>query len=340
MIIDKLEIEGFKSYKTKTVLKDFDNNFNAITGENGSGKSNILDSICFVLGLSYTELIRISKIQELIYFDGISKLNDAKITLRLKSPKFGKKLTIARQIFKNGKNRYFFDGLKVSPSKILNFLYSINLNINNPHFLIRQGHISNVIFMSQFELFELFENAIGTKLYETKKKMANEIIKQKKDQLMQINLILNEKIKPLIENFELFTKKIQKKEFYKNKKNEYEFVKIQLDTILLKKEGNEIINKRINCSKKKLIESIDHTQNVRLKGMNIQKKNLTKIKLDEILKGFNLRKILFFNLERLLSSFNFVFKFLKFNHSKKQTKEDSLFRKRKEKKYLNKFFFF
>ena len=63
MIIDKLEIEGFKSYKTKTVLKDFDNNFNAITGENGSGKSNILDSICFVLGLSYTELIRISKIK-------------------------------------------------------------------------------------------------------------------------------------------------------------------------------------------------------------------------------------------------------------------------------------
>lgn len=45
-------LDGFKSYATRTVVSGFDPQFNAITGLNGSGKSNILDSICFVLGIS------------------------------------------------------------------------------------------------------------------------------------------------------------------------------------------------------------------------------------------------------------------------------------------------
>ena len=50
MHIKQLIIDGFKSYAVRTVVTGFDPEFNAITGLNGSGKSNILDSICFVLG--------------------------------------------------------------------------------------------------------------------------------------------------------------------------------------------------------------------------------------------------------------------------------------------------
>lgn len=50
MYITKIILDGFKSYATRTEISDFDSSFNAITGLNGSGKSNILDSICFVLG--------------------------------------------------------------------------------------------------------------------------------------------------------------------------------------------------------------------------------------------------------------------------------------------------
>lgn len=52
MKIKELIIEGFKSYATKTVLKDFDTQFNALTGENGTGKSNILEAIFFAIGFS------------------------------------------------------------------------------------------------------------------------------------------------------------------------------------------------------------------------------------------------------------------------------------------------
>ena len=52
MYIQEIVLDGFKSYAQKTVVSGFDPQFNAITGLNGSGKSNILDSICFVLGIS------------------------------------------------------------------------------------------------------------------------------------------------------------------------------------------------------------------------------------------------------------------------------------------------
>lgn len=52
MFIEEVILDGFKSYATRTVVSGFDPAFNAITGLNGSGKSNILDAICFVLGIT------------------------------------------------------------------------------------------------------------------------------------------------------------------------------------------------------------------------------------------------------------------------------------------------
>lgn len=52
MYIKSIVLEGFKSYAQRTEVNGFDPLFNAITGLNGSGKSNILDSICFLLGIS------------------------------------------------------------------------------------------------------------------------------------------------------------------------------------------------------------------------------------------------------------------------------------------------
>jgi AAA15 family ATPase/GTPase len=52
MRIEELVLEGFKSYPVRTQITGWDSSFNAITGLNGSGKSNILDAICFVLGIT------------------------------------------------------------------------------------------------------------------------------------------------------------------------------------------------------------------------------------------------------------------------------------------------
>ena len=57
MYLKSMVIDGFKSYGNRTEINVFDREFNAITGLNCSGKSNILDAICFVLGI--TNLVQV-----------------------------------------------------------------------------------------------------------------------------------------------------------------------------------------------------------------------------------------------------------------------------------------
>jgi structural maintenance of chromosome 2 len=81
MYINEVIIEGFKSYASKTTLSGFDTSFNAITGLNGTGKSNILDAICFVLGISNLTQVRVAKLQELIYKNGQAGVTKANVTI-------------------------------------------------------------------------------------------------------------------------------------------------------------------------------------------------------------------------------------------------------------------
>ncbi|GMF61537.1 unnamed protein product [[Candida] boidinii] len=81
MLVEELIIDGFKSYATRTVISGWDPQFNAITGLNGSGKSNILDSICFVLGISSMSTVRASNLQDLIYKRGQAGVTKASVTI-------------------------------------------------------------------------------------------------------------------------------------------------------------------------------------------------------------------------------------------------------------------
>ena len=73
--------DGFKSYGNRVVITGFDHEFNAITGPNGSGKSNILDAICFVLGIQSLSQVRAATLDELIYKQGNSGVTKASVTL-------------------------------------------------------------------------------------------------------------------------------------------------------------------------------------------------------------------------------------------------------------------
>jgi structural maintenance of chromosome 2 len=81
MFIEELVIDGFKSYSTRTAVGPFDKQFNAITGLNGSGKSNILDSLCFVLGISNLTQVRVANLSELVYKQGQAGVTKASVTV-------------------------------------------------------------------------------------------------------------------------------------------------------------------------------------------------------------------------------------------------------------------
>lgn len=67
MKVIELILDGFKSYAVRTVISGWDESFNSITGLNGSGKSNILDAICFVLGITSMSTVRAMNIQVCTY---------------------------------------------------------------------------------------------------------------------------------------------------------------------------------------------------------------------------------------------------------------------------------
>src|SRR5689334_21559442 len=81
MWIKQIVMDGFKSYATRTVIPGWDPHFNAITGLNGSGKSNILDAICFVLGIQTLSQVRVQNLQQLVYKEGQARVTKASVSL-------------------------------------------------------------------------------------------------------------------------------------------------------------------------------------------------------------------------------------------------------------------
>lgn len=81
MHLHSLHLSGFKSYPTPTTLTPFHPHFNAITGLNGSGKSNLLDAICFVLGTQDLKAIRCGGWKAAVYKEGNAGVQKVSILL-------------------------------------------------------------------------------------------------------------------------------------------------------------------------------------------------------------------------------------------------------------------
>lgn len=129
MYIESVVIDGFKSYSKRVEIDGFDQSFNAITGLNGTGKSNILDAICFVLGVKNLDKVRrilrdivfvcthlatlvifqvrAKNLQELVYKQGQAGINKATVTITFNNEdghcpegpwKDKKKIMVTRQV--------------------------------------------------------------------------------------------------------------------------------------------------------------------------------------------------------------------------------------------------
>ncbi|AOA65222.1 Condensin complex subunit [Komagataella phaffii CBS 7435] len=208
MKVEELIIDGFKSYATRTVISGWDSQFNAITGLNGSGKSNILDAICFVLGISSMTTVRASNLQDLIYKRGQAGVTKASVTIVFdnsdtdKSPIGFEKLpsiSVTRQIVLGGTSKYLINGHRAQQQTVLQLFQSVQLNINNPNFLIMQGKITKVLNMKPTEILSLIEEAAGTKMYEDRREKAEKTMSKKDVKLREIRSLLEEEITPKLD---------------------------------------------------------------------------------------------------------------------------------------------
>eukprot|EP00594_Rhizosolenia_setigera_P004849 CAMPEP_0178942312 /NCGR_PEP_ID=MMETSP0789-20121207/1921_1 /TAXON_ID=3005 /ORGANISM="Rhizosolenia setigera, Strain CCMP 1694" /LENGTH=283 /DNA_ID=CAMNT_0020621701 /DNA_START=40 /DNA_END=888 /DNA_ORIENTATION=- len=207
MHIREIVVDGFKSYARRTVIAGFDPHFNAITGLNGSGKSNILDSICFVLGISNLSHVRAGSLSELVYKQGQAGVNKAIVTIIFDNSDTSSspvgyesdlEVTVTRQVLIGGKSKYLINGRNAPAGKVQNLFHSVQLNVNNPHFLIMQGRITKVLNMKPDEILGMVEEAAGTRMYENKRKAALKTIDKKQLKVDELNKILEEEITPTL----------------------------------------------------------------------------------------------------------------------------------------------
>lgn len=165
---------------------------------NGSGKSNILDSICFVLGISNLSQVRAGNLSELVYKQGQAGVNKATVTIVFNnqdeenSPvgyESNDKVTVTRQVLLGGKSKYMINGRTAQLGQVQNLFHSVSLNVNNPHFLIMQGRITKVLNMKPHEILGMVEEAAGTRMYETKRVAALKTIDKKQTKCTYIVIV-------------------------------------------------------------------------------------------------------------------------------------------------------
>lgn len=185
-----------------------DESFNSITGLNGSGKSNILDAICFVLGITNMSTVRAQNLQDLIYKRGQAGVTKASVTIvfdnrdKTKSPiGFEEYATISvtRQIVLGGTSKYLINGHRAQQQTVQNLFQSVQLNINNPNFLIMQGRITKVLNMKPVEILSMIEEAAGTRMFEDRREKAVKTMGKKELKLREIEGLLKEEIEPKLE---------------------------------------------------------------------------------------------------------------------------------------------
>lgn len=234
MFLEEIVLDGFKSYATRTVVSSWDREFNAITGLNGTGKSNVLDGICFVLGIDSSRRMRVESLQDLIYKRGQAGITKAVVTLILnnenkrKAPvgfKQQDKLIVARQIAVGGKGKYLINGHTAQASNVRGLFQSVHLNVNNPTFLIMQGQITKILNMKPVEIGEMIEECAGTRIWGEKKDKAGLVIGKKEKKVDEIGCVLKEVVEPRL-------KKLQKERndfvVYQKFLREYEQTKAEL----------------------------------------------------------------------------------------------------------------
>ena len=97
-----------------------------------------------------------------------------------------------------GKNKYIINGRTVQQGDVQNLFHSVQLNVNNPHFLIMQGRITKVLNMKPPEILSMIEEAAGTRMFEAKKETALKTIEKKQQKVEELTRIMEQDIQPTL----------------------------------------------------------------------------------------------------------------------------------------------
>ncbi|KAI1003435.1 Structural maintenance of chromosomes protein 2 [Podosphaera aphanis] len=149
-----------------------------------------------------------SKFQDLIYKRGQAGVTKASVTIvfdnrdKKKSPigfEEYAQISVTRQIMLGGTSKYLINGHRAQQQTVQNLFQSVQLNINNPNFLIMQGRITKVLNMKAVEILAMLEEAAGTRMFEDRRDKAFKTMAKKEMKVQEITELLKEEIEPKLE---------------------------------------------------------------------------------------------------------------------------------------------
>lgn len=245
MRLKSLEIKGFKSFADKTVV-NFDDNITGIVGPNGCGKSNIVDSIRWVIGEQKISHLRSENLDSLV-FNG-SKTRSAsglaEVSLTFENtknllPTEFSTVTITRKFYKSGESEYRLNDVQCRLKDIQNLFMDTGVSTDS-YAIIELGMVDDLIKDKDNSRRRMLEQAAGISIYKTRKKEAKLKLDATEQDLARIEDLLFE-INNQLKALESQAKKAEK---YHEIKKDYREVSIELAKAAL--EGFNLTYKELN----------------------------------------------------------------------------------------------
>ena len=271
--IKKLEIVGFKTFARKTSIT-FDKGLNVIVGPNGSGKTNIVDAIHFVLGELSARSLRATNFQSLLFHGNneIPKAKYASVTVHLDNssrmiPIDTDVVTISRYLGADGVSTYKVNGKKYSRQSLVNILGQASLvgSMN----IVSQGTTMRIADFSPEDRRKNVENIIGIGEYDRKKEEAQKHLRE-----AELNLKL------ALGKFEEVKKRLVELEKERNDLLRYNYIKNELNRLKAAELSSRIkeIQKKIEEIKKEIQEKEAKLEEFKARREQLEVQRSTKEK--------------------------------------------------------------
>ena len=191
MYLKSLELQGFKSFPDKTLIR-FGDDITAIVGPNGSGKSNISDAILWVMGEQSTKTLRGAKMEDVI-FGGTQKrsaVGFAEATLTLDNSDRAlaydaDEVMVTRRFYRSGDSEYYINKQSSRLRDIHEMFMDTGLG-REGYSNIGQGRIDEILSLKSGDRREIFEEAAGISKYRHRKEETERKLLHTEDNLLRI----------------------------------------------------------------------------------------------------------------------------------------------------------
>ena len=245
MRLKSLEIKGFKSFADKTVL-NFDEGITGVIGPNGCGKSNIVDSIRWVIGEHKISNLRSENLESLVFngsktrsASGLAEVSLTFENTRNLLPTEFNTVTVTRKYYKSGESEYRLNDVACRLKDIHNLFMDTGVS-NDSYAIIELGMVDDIIKDKDNSRRRMLEQAAGISIYKTRKKEAKLKLDATEQDLARIEDLLFE-INNQLKSLESQAKKAEK---YFEIKKDYKEVSIELAKAAL--EGFNITYRDLN----------------------------------------------------------------------------------------------